>query len=448
MLRVNRYFILGGLGLLSGALLAYLAGCSGNTSTGTARAGYGSSYGSSWDIGENRYTASRPGSPTTTAATQEKKRVADRAVRDVAVRDELAYCITQGSLLVLDVSQPEEPKAVAQLALPGEAARVLLGEERAYVACGPGGLQIVDLRTPHRPQILAALVPPAGPVLGLAVEENLAYLVVDNTGLVLVDVTDPKKPQRVSVFDEVKTAWDVTVVDKKAYLWGSELAIVDVSDPAQPTLVEVKTSANPIRDLVQRDDLTLVLTTAGLNVMDFAEARKPKQWAQFVTQPGAGTVPTAAAEEAAAGAETVVGAGERRRKPAVAEAVQGKKAVEETAARAEPEATPEPPSEAAAMLTEALSAPRPAAPPENKGITLYRDYAYLARGTGGLWILNLRDKEKPRKVGEVSALGDVRRFVIEGRYGYVADATGRLLILKINSPTKLERVGEYVVREK
>lgn len=448
MLRVKRYFMLGGLGLLSGALLVYLAGCSGNTPTGTARTGYGSSYGNSWDIGENRYTAGRPGSPTTTAAAQEKKRVADRAVRDVAVRDELAYCVTQGSLLVLDVSKPEKPQAVAQLTLPGEAARVILGEEQAYVACGPGGLQIVDIRTPNRPQILGAFVPSTGPVLGLAVGGNLAYLAVGNTGLVLVDVTDPKKPHQVSVFDEVKTAWDITLVAEKAYLWGSELAIVDVSDPAKPTLVEVKTGANPIRDLVQRDELTLVLTTAGLNIMDFTEARKPKQWAQFVTQPGVGAVPTAAEEEAKAGAETVVGARERRGEAMVAEAVEGKKAVGESAARAEPKAPSEPPSEAAAMLTEALSAPRPAAPPENRGITLYRDYAYLARGTGGLWILDLRDKEKPRKVGEVSDLGDVRRFVIEGRYGYVADGAGRLLILKINSPTKLERVGEYVVREK
>jgi hypothetical protein len=56
-------------------------------------------------------------------------------------------CVAErsGGLTVYDVSNPGDPKRLAQIATPGEALRVAVAGNRAYVACREAGLAIIEL---------------------------------------------------------------------------------------------------------------------------------------------------------------------------------------------------------------------------------------------------------------------------------------------------------------
>lgn len=216
---------------------------------------------------------------------------------DVAVAGHHAYVTTRGpdesGLHVVDISDPGAPVLVGSVDIPEEAHGVAVLGDRAYVGWGtclsggagcPGGLDVVDVSRPARPEILGS-VEMSGDRLarGVAVSRGYAYVATfanynDNFGgLEVVDVSDPTSPRTVGKVD----CWRGTGVDvagDHAYLLSSYyLDVVDISAPSSPRIVgEAHAPNGYMLDLAVVGDSAYIAASTGLLVADVSDPSSPE----------------------------------------------------------------------------------------------------------------------------------------------------------------------------
>ena len=135
----------------------------------------------------------------------------------------------------LSVLTPEEG-AYLDLAIVGE---------RGYVAT-EGGLAVVDLRDPTKPELLAAVEVPLWSMRRIAVVDSLAYLLgqrkglpADSLGIAVFSIGDPAHPvfkgHRI-IGDDIEASWDWGRCGEGLILngrWGGKLGIVSFALDAE-----------------------------------------------------------------------------------------------------------------------------------------------------------------------------------------------------------------------
>ena len=109
----------------------------------------------------------------------------------------------------------------------------------AYVADGPGGLQIIDVSNPSNP-ILISVYDTFDYASSVSVVNGIAYVAAYyNDGLQMIDVTNPANPTFIKSHPTDGSAFKVTVVGGMAYIADGvrSMQIVDVSNPLNPDLI-------------------------------------------------------------------------------------------------------------------------------------------------------------------------------------------------------------------
>ncbi len=79
------------------------------------------------------------------------------------------------------------------------------------------------------------------------------------------------------------------------------------------------------------------------------------------------------------------------------------------------------------------------------GLSITGDTLYIAAGSGWIYVLDISNPEKPRKLYQLSYLNFANDVAVSGRYMYVADANTGLLIFDLSDPRNPELVGKYYV---
>jgi hypothetical protein len=87
----------------------------------------------------------------------------------------------------------------------------------AYVADSYGGLQVIDVSDPARPQWVGGY-DTSGSAQGVAVSGNYAYVADSYGGLQVIDVSNPANPCRVGSYNTPGVAVDVAVSGHYAYV--------------------------------------------------------------------------------------------------------------------------------------------------------------------------------------------------------------------------------------
>ena len=128
-----------------------------------------------------------------------------------------------------------QPTALSAIDIPGYANNVDVQGDRAYIAAGAAGLQVVDVSDRTAPKIIASL-DTDGTAIDIRVFGNLAYIADGEAGLKIVDISDSAAPVLLSGLDTAGIAQDLKIDGKFAYIadGANGLVIVDISDPAQP----------------------------------------------------------------------------------------------------------------------------------------------------------------------------------------------------------------------
>ncbi len=174
-------------------------------------------------------------------------------VRDVAVLDEtsgvpqdkaskslVAAAAGLSGLMIVDFPAAGEPRVKATLPTTGETRAVAVRGGMAYLAEGPAGLRIVDLKDPAKPTVVGSARPDSTDMIrGLVVGASTAWLCAGESGIIGLDITHPSTPTHVGTYDPQRAVnraalmGDLLVAANDA----DGLLILDTTTPASPRVL-------------------------------------------------------------------------------------------------------------------------------------------------------------------------------------------------------------------
>jgi len=159
---------------------------------------------------------------------------------------------TDFGLIVLDISDPENPVELSRLFEPGwnGVHNLFLHRDRAYLAhAGSLGMSVVDLTDPRAPVVSGFWLHQDGfsnVVHDVFIQDDLAFIsdiASDSGGLVILDLQDPDNPLTLSSLpfaEGLHSAWAVgnyVYCNQEFGGWQRRLYVVDITNPRQPEIV-------------------------------------------------------------------------------------------------------------------------------------------------------------------------------------------------------------------
>ncbi len=153
-------------------------------------------------------------------------RVADVAGRYVTIADP-AF-----GFLVVDVGEPSNPRIAGALHEAGRWLSSAVTDERIFLAGDPGGLAILDHRSPQTARRVGSFM--VGPGWGVAGRGTVAF-VANASGLRIVETAEPEQPVELASVGGIAGARIVKLHGDLAFVLGKRRgAILDVRDPTHP----------------------------------------------------------------------------------------------------------------------------------------------------------------------------------------------------------------------
>ena len=277
----------------------------------------------------------------------------------VAVNGNYAYIADYGSgLMVIDISNPTSPVGVGSYTA-GVYVDVAVSGNYAYLVGGWAyGLRIIDIQSPSSPSYEGYYDTP-GSAKGVTVSGNYAYVADGDYGLRVVNVSNPSSPAEVGYYDTPGEANKVAVVGNYAYVAdGSDggLRVINISNPGSP--VEVGYYGTMVLDVaVMADYAYVVRGDYGLRVIDISDSSSPV-YVGYNNTPG-----------------------------------------------------------------------------YSYGVAVNGNYVYIADGDYGLRVIDVSDPANPIEVGYYDTPGEATGIATIGNYAFVADGTAGLRVIDISPIT-------------
>ena len=144
---------------------------------------------------------------------------------DVAVAGDFAYIPAYSDgFFVVDVSDKENPREVAQMETRGLARYAEV--EGGFLYLTDGNLLVYDLSDPADPELICNYDTPtlAGQVL---VADGYTFLILSES-LLILDISNPAEPAEVGYFNPYGSPVDITVISP--YLYVAETSLLSVFD--------------------------------------------------------------------------------------------------------------------------------------------------------------------------------------------------------------------------
>jgi hypothetical protein len=160
----------------------------------------------------------------------------------------LLLLVTAGILLPLLFNPPTGPRDIkleilSEFETDGFTYDVVVKDNIAYLSVakepGPSELLILDVSDPNNPVELGSYDEIGYPDQ-LAVDNNLVYITDRFGPLQVIDVTDPANLEKIGEYVGSGETYDIEIVGEIAYLadWNQGLNILNISDPSNPELID------------------------------------------------------------------------------------------------------------------------------------------------------------------------------------------------------------------
>lgn len=205
------------------------------------------------------------------------------AIHDVEVRGDYAYCSFDPGLVILDVSNVEEPTFVSRLYIPGDNFNIEAAGGFAFIFGDHDYLRIIDVSDPGNPHIAGEIEIDAE-VGNIWVDGDYIYAAAGVMGMLIIDFSDPNAPRVVSRFDTSGDTEAVVVVDTLAFISeryiypeSRPFQIVNISDRSNPSLISyIAEDLGWNSDLVISGDYAYLANTyRGLIIVDISNLFQP-----------------------------------------------------------------------------------------------------------------------------------------------------------------------------
>jgi hypothetical protein len=367
----------------------------------------------------------------------------------VAIQGNYAYIASgKTGLRILDISDPDDPAEIGYCDTPGEANGVAVSGNYAYVADMMCDLRVIDISNPSHPHEIAWLET-GTMAYDVDCDENFVYLVDRWDGLKIIDISNPYQPTIVGAWtSSMSNVLCVTIAGSSAYVGcGSQgLVVVDIREPNSPAfLASIQTPSVPV-DVFVSGDLAYVIAS-GLRILDVSEPADPHLFS--VT-------------DVTGGARAVVAEQNYAYVPTYSNGVRILDVSSPSSPFEVSDFPADGPGEDIALVGDfacvvdngvrIADISNPASPNivstfvsrgENQRVTLSGNHIYVAAGCGGLKIIEITSSELLEVVGNFhpSSPNDVS---VVGNYAYVADEAQGLTVIDVENPESPVLIGSCV----
>lgn len=322
-----------------------------------------------------------------------------------------------GTLRILDITHPGDPRPIADFHGDGSATGVtVVRNANASFACiaNGTGLELVDVTRADAPRLLGRLGLPGAARVAAAGAGFVCA--TDDAQLWIIDVRDPAQPRALSSLRTGRACWGMTVVGDRALLALAEggWQVLDLGDPARPTLLASEhTGRDTVRVAAVDRRVYLANLDIGLEAIDATAAGSPVfLGADEHSVPGVSCVAVEGSRLCAGrGADLLVYDLSPEGVPTRMGLWQGSMAIDD--------------------------------------IRISGDRAYLAAQGAGLVVLSLADPAHPREIGSLRTGRIAHRLVMSGTRAYLSawslggSLTDALEILDIAEPSAPKLLGTY-----
>lgn len=220
-------------------------------------------------------------------------------LQGIHIENQHAYiaCGVDG-LQIVNIADPVFPSKIDSVKTGGFTLDVIISDEIAYVATEFGGLRILEISDPTIPTEIGCFHPEFSypewtyfpNVFRLDVEDNFAYVLMQNFGLTILDVSSSSNPIETSTI-LFRGGWygagilDLSIRDDYAFIVGDHLRVVDISDPFAPIdTAECWTEGAGVDIILNGDYLYSAELYAGLGVYDISDPLNPQPITNFIIE--------------------------------------------------------------------------------------------------------------------------------------------------------------------
>ncbi|MBN1409089.1 MAG: tandem-95 repeat protein [Calditrichaceae bacterium] len=163
-----------------------------------------------------------------------------KRTRNVYVDGNYAFLSVEiEGVYILNIADPKNIRLVSKIIPPTQQAFWVIAQfPNVYIAEGPQGISIYNIRQPDRPRLSGSL-DTNGWAWGLFLYGTDLYVADKTAGVVIIDVSNPGSPVKRGQFLGMKNAKTIQVEENLAYVANGPdgLWILDVSSPEVPSLV-------------------------------------------------------------------------------------------------------------------------------------------------------------------------------------------------------------------
>lgn len=158
--------------------------------------------------------------------------------RQILYDDPYLYCVFQYGLAVYEVG--DTIKLRSRTYLEGDSQRMVKAGNLVFIACGAGGLQILDVQDPANPQLISTFNP-SGYVSDIVVRDTVAFIAASTDGIITADISNVSMPMVIGQLLPPSPTGRITLLgvspDGKTIVsnWGtsselSKLAVIDATN--------------------------------------------------------------------------------------------------------------------------------------------------------------------------------------------------------------------------
>ncbi len=205
---------------------------------------------------------------------------------DVFVDYPYAYVTSNWGLSIVDFSDFNHPRLVGMVRTPGQAEGVVVKDGYAFVCDGLDGLKVIDVSNPEKPRIVANFSF-GGNLKQIRIEDSTAYIANfdDVDGLLVLDISDIKNITLIGKFDPpgYEHVRDLFVGENYVYL-ADFTGGMQIVDKKNLSLVATYRSRGVAYSVAVKDNIALLADSdAGVDVINISQPAEPEKIGKFNT---------------------------------------------------------------------------------------------------------------------------------------------------------------------
>ncbi|MHA1346616.1 MAG: LVIVD repeat-containing protein [Candidatus Heimdallarchaeaceae archaeon] len=198
---------------------------------------------------------------------------------DISLEDEYAFISSANGILILDISNPEEPVMLSQIELANGSKGVYVENNFAYIAADYAGLVIADVSNPNEPIIINQYQINGDFAYKVIVDESFLYVNFLVNGVQIFEISDPSSPILVGEqSDGYGFGRDMKIYKDTLFFCTPRegLSIIDISDKSNPVILCLAPDSIEAYDAFISDEfLYLARFDRGISIYDISDPSLP-----------------------------------------------------------------------------------------------------------------------------------------------------------------------------